>query len=65
LVAEKAGEGGYANIYKGTWLGIAVAIKIFKDRPNKTPALDFKQELSIMEKLRHPNILLYVGASVF
>jgi serine/threonine protein kinase len=64
-VQDKIGEGGYANIYKGTWLGITVAIKVFKKRPNKNAAVEFKQEIDILGKLRHPHVILYIGASVF
>ena len=48
LIHEKIGEGGYANIYKGTWLGIPIAMKIFKKLKNKTDIASFQKETEII-----------------
>ena len=62
---EKIGEGGYSNVYKGTWLGTKVALKVFKKRKSAYLAQKFKSEATIISKLRHPNIVLFLGASLF
>ena len=62
---EKIGEGGYSNVYKGTWLGTKVALKVFKSRKRAYLAHKFKSEATIISKLRHPNIVLFLGVALF
>ena len=51
-------------MYRGTWLGSAVAIKVL--RITRTLTVDqireFKQEVDIMSRMRHVNIVQFVGA---
>ena len=65
VILEKIGEGGFANIYRGTWLGIPVAIKILKAKHSKSAVMEFMKEAEIVSKLRHPNVILYMGTSIF
>ena len=65
MILEKIGEGGYANIYRGTWLGVPVAIKILKSKHSENAETEFMKEAEIVSKLRHPNVILYMGASIF
>ncbi|KAL9242838.1 hypothetical protein vseg_016798 [Gypsophila vaccaria] len=62
-LAEEVGQGSYAVVYHGLWNGSDVAIKVYfgKDYDEKT-LLGYKKEISIMGKLRHPNVLLFMGA---
>ncbi|KAK9668190.1 hypothetical protein RND81_13G040400 [Saponaria officinalis] len=62
-LAEEVGQGSYAVVYHGLWNGSDVAIKVYfgKDYDEKT-LLGYKKEISIMRKLRHPNVLLFMGA---
>lgn len=64
-IREKIGEGGYASIYKGNWLGIPVAIKIFKNKADKASLQEFKTETEVISNLRHPNTILFMGASLY
>lgn len=64
LVFEaKLGEGTYGVVYKGKWRHTTVAIKELKVSEMKEKLLtDFRNEISIMGRLRHPNVILYMGA---
>jgi serine/threonine protein kinase len=57
-------QGSFGSLYKGTWRGTPVAVKQLRlelaDDPVATK--DFKTEISLLSLLRHPNIILYMGA---
>lgn len=67
------GKGATSEVFKGQWRGSDVAIKKLLTEPNelvgrngrrKTAALkDFYRELGIMLRLRHPNLVLFMGTS--
>ncbi|KAJ4797367.1 hypothetical protein LUZ62_048613 [Rhynchospora pubera] len=56
----KIGEGGYGSVYKGVLHCTTVAIKIL--RPGGTQGeKEFYQEIEILRKVRHPNIVTLIG----
>eukprot|EP00899_Mesostigma_viride_P012543 jgi/Mesvir1/2128/Mv16654-RA.2 len=59
---EKVGEGTFGEVFRGKWLGKEVAIKRMRTS-SLTPSrlLDFDKEVAILEKIRHPNCVLYMG----
>ncbi|GMH21715.1 hypothetical protein Nepgr_023557 [Nepenthes gracilis] len=57
----KIGEGGYGNIYKGFLRHTEVAIKIPHHDSLQGPQ-EFQQEVDILSKLRHPNLVTLIGA---
>ncbi|KAM7508648.1 hypothetical protein LguiA_019101 [Lonicera macranthoides] len=57
----KIGEGGYGSIYKGLLRHTQVAIKMLHSHSSQGP-LEFQQEVNILSKLRHPNLVTLVGA---
>ncbi|XP_073309245.1 U-box domain-containing protein 33-like isoform X1 [Primulina huaijiensis] len=57
----KIGEGGYGCIYKGKLRNTQVAIKMLHPDSLQGP-LEFEQEVNILSKLRHPNIVTLIGA---
>ncbi|KAH9624226.1 hypothetical protein KSS87_016279 [Heliosperma pusillum] len=62
-VGEKIGQGSCGTVYHGLWYGSDVAIKVFsKQEYSEEVILSFKQEVFLMKLLRHPNILLFMGA---
>ncbi|CAL1370509.1 unnamed protein product [Linum trigynum] len=64
---EKVAEGSTAEIYKGVWRGLDVAVKcIFPDffRTNDSGVSFFLQELDTLSRQRHRFVLQLVGASL-
>ncbi|XP_074272999.1 U-box domain-containing protein 33-like [Silene latifolia] len=57
----KIGEGGYGSIYKGFLRHTEVAIKILNPGSMQGPQ-EFNQEVDVLSKLRHPNMVTLIGA---
>ncbi|KAL2330297.1 hypothetical protein Fmac_017878 [Flemingia macrophylla] len=57
----KIGEGGYGSIYKGILRHTEVAIKMLHSNSMQGP-LEFQQEVDVLSKLRHPNLITLIGA---
>ncbi|KAH8740658.1 protein kinase [Cryptosporidium ryanae] len=59
----RIGEGGYGKVYKALWTtkGIMVAVKAFRKRDKSTLAREFYSELTIVSRIRHPNVTLFLG----
>lgn len=58
---------GFGQVYLGIWNGKYIAIKKFniKERHHVKYSLNkFVKEINIISNLRHPNIVLYIGASI-
>ncbi|KAF9687830.1 hypothetical protein SADUNF_Sadunf02G0133900 [Salix dunnii] len=56
----KIGEGGYGEIYKGFLRHTPVAIKMLNPESMQGHA-EFKQEVDVLSKLRHPNLVTLIG----
>ncbi|KAF7805176.1 serine/threonine-protein kinase EDR1 [Senna tora] len=55
--------GSYGEVFHADWNGTEVAVKKFLDQDFSGAALaEFKREVRIMRRLRHPNIVLFMGA---
>ncbi|KAJ1437803.1 Serine-threonine/tyrosine-protein kinase, catalytic domain [Sesbania bispinosa] len=55
--------GSYGEVYRGDWHGTEVAVKRFLDQDISGESLEeFKSEVQIMKRLRHPNVVLFMGA---
>ncbi|KAF9662321.1 hypothetical protein SADUNF_Sadunf18G0040800 [Salix dunnii] len=62
-IGERIGIGSYGEVYHGDWNGTEVAVKKFLDQGFSGDALvQFKCEAEIMLRLRHPNVVLFMGA---
>ncbi|KAL8150584.1 hypothetical protein V2J09_020392 [Rumex salicifolius] len=62
-LGERIGLGSYGEVYHGDWHGTEVAVKRFLDQDFFGESLEeFKSEVRIMKKLRHPNVVLFMGA---
>ena len=60
---RKLSEGGYGIVYRGRWKYTTVAIKEIKKEIIEQDKLEeFKNECAVMEVIRHPNIVLFLGA---
>lgn len=60
---NKVGSGSFGDLYKGTYCSQEVAIKVLKpERVNKDMLREFVQEVFIMRKIRHKNVVQFLGA---
>eukprot|EP01118_Nematostelium_gracile_P008530 TRINITY_DN2829_c0_g1_i1.p1 TRINITY_DN2829_c0_g1~~TRINITY_DN2829_c0_g1_i1.p1 ORF type:complete len:328 (+),score=82.14 TRINITY_DN2829_c0_g1_i1:74-1057(+) len=57
------GKGSFGEVFRGTYHGTSVAIKVIKERKRMTKKMIecFENEAKIMQTLRHPNIVLFMG----
>ncbi|KAL8543401.1 hypothetical protein ACS0TY_004075 [Phlomoides rotata] len=59
----KIASGSYGDLYKATYCSQEVAIKILKtERLNTELQKEFAQEVYIMRKVRHKNVVQFIGA---
>ncbi|KAM7278834.1 hypothetical protein ACFE04_005968 [Oxalis oulophora] len=62
-LGERIGLGSYGEVYRGDWHGTEVAVKRFLDQGITGESLEeFKSEVWIMKRIRHPNVVLFLGA---
>lgn len=64
IMGSQIGSGGFGVVFKGVWRGINVAVKCLKhvENVNEDELAVFLHEVNVMSRLRHQNILLFVGA---
>ncbi|XP_076928869.1 uncharacterized protein LOC143592996 [Bidens hawaiensis] len=63
VIGEQIGQGSCGTVYHAMWYGSDVAVKVFsRQEYSNDVILSFRQEVSLMKRLRHPNILLFMGA---
>lgn len=62
-IDAKVASGAFSNLYRGYYCGQEVAVKILKDVQDDTSQYqEFLQEVSIMRKVRHKNVVQFIGA---
>jgi len=61
LVENNIGRGAYGDVHKAKYNGIYVAIKTIT-AIDRERLIDFRNEILIMNQLRHPNIIMLIGA---
>uniref|UniRef100_A0A0E0G449 non-specific serine/threonine protein kinase n=1 Tax=Oryza nivara TaxID=4536 RepID=A0A0E0G449_ORYNI len=62
-VGTRVGIGFFGEVFRGIWNGTDVAIKLFLEQDLTTENMeDFCNEISILSRLRHPNVILFLGA---
>ncbi|KAJ1424383.1 kinase-like domain-containing protein [Ochromonadaceae sp. CCMP2298] len=60
------GGGGFGQVWKGTWGGTPVAVKLLSNLCQNTQLPEqllcaFEEEVTMLAQLRHPNICLFLG----
>lgn len=64
-IISKIGSGAYGVVYKAKWMGAEVAVKkSHTDNMNEEGFCSFLYEIAVISNLRHPNILMFLGASI-
>lgn len=58
---ELLGTGSTAEVFKATWHGTDVAVK--RLRCSGPMPVEFSREITVLLRLRHPNLVLFMGAS--
>ncbi|XP_031494390.1 serine/threonine-protein kinase CTR1-like isoform X1 [Nymphaea colorata] len=62
-IGTRVGIGFFGEVFRGIWNGTDVAIKIFLEQDLTAENMeDFCNEISLLSRLRHPNVILFLGA---
>ncbi|XVF62251.1 hypothetical protein PTKIN_Ptkin08bG0202400 [Pterospermum kingtungense] len=62
-IENKIASGSYGDLYRGTYCSQEVAIKVLKpERVTGEMLKEFSQEVYIMRKIRHKNVVQFIGA---
>ena len=64
IFGKKIGIGSFGKVYKAKWHGTNVAVKKTLDVATHNTIKEFAAEIRLMRDLRHPNIVLFLGAVV-
>ncbi|KAI4998807.1 hypothetical protein ZWY2020_054149 [Hordeum vulgare] len=63
VLKEKIGAGSFGTVHRADWHGSDVAVKILMEQDYHLDRFkEFMREVAIMKSLRHPNIVLFMGA---
>nr|ATY38750.1 CTR1-like protein kinase transcript variant 3 [Solanum lycopersicum] len=63
VLKERIGAGSFGTVHRADWNGSDVAVKILMEQDFHAERYkEFLQEVAIMKRLRHPNIVLFMGA---
>ncbi|KAL8460669.1 hypothetical protein ACS0TY_031475 [Phlomoides rotata] len=62
-IGSRVGIGFFGEVFRGSWNGLEVGIKVFLEQdPTVENIEDFCNEISILSRIRHPNVILFLGA---
>eukprot|EP00252_Welwitschia_mirabilis_P006873 TRINITY_DN1779_c0_g1_i6.p2 TRINITY_DN1779_c0_g1~~TRINITY_DN1779_c0_g1_i6.p2 ORF type:complete len:324 (+),score=71.01 TRINITY_DN1779_c0_g1_i6:1816-2787(+) len=62
---ERIGQGSFGTVYHADWRKSDVAVKILLEQDFHDERLkEFLREVAIMKRLRHPNVVLFMGAAL-
>lgn len=61
LTGPRIGSGSFGTVYRGHWHGPVALKKLNVTNPNPAQLQAFKNEVAVLRKTRHVNILLFMG----
>ncbi|PIA56208.1 hypothetical protein AQUCO_00700514v1 [Aquilegia coerulea] len=62
-IKERVGAGSFGTVHRAEWHGSDVAVKVLTIKEfNDNHMKEFLREVSIMKRVRHPNVVLFMGA---
>ncbi|GAB6029128.1 hypothetical protein CHUAL_004906 [Chamberlinius hualienensis] len=61
LIGPRIGSGSFGTVYRGHWHGPVVVKKLNVTDPTPAQLQAFKNEVAVLRKTRHVNILLFMG----
>ncbi|XP_054788717.1 serine/threonine-protein kinase CTR1-like isoform X2 [Prosopis cineraria] len=62
-IKERVGAGSFGTVHRGKWHGSDVAVKVLSIQDFRDDQLkEFLREVAIMKRVRHPNVVLFMGA---
>ncbi|XP_022773075.1 serine/threonine-protein kinase CTR1-like isoform X2 [Durio zibethinus] len=62
-VKERVGAGSFGTVHRAEWHGSDVAVKVLTIQDFHDDQLkEFLREVAIMKRVRHPNVVLFMGA---
>ncbi|CAN4105596.1 unnamed protein product [Withania somnifera] len=62
-IGARVGIGFFGEVFRGMWNGTEVAVKVFLEQELTEENIeDFANEISILSRIRHPNVTLFLGA---
>ncbi|XP_021759767.1 serine/threonine-protein kinase CTR1-like [Chenopodium quinoa] len=60
---ERVGAGSFGTVHRAEWHGSDVAVKVLTVQDFQDDQLkEFLREVAIMKRVRHPNVVLFMGA---
>jgi len=66
VLGAQIGGGGFGSVYKADYHGTPVAVKLLHNAAQSSQSdsiiSEFRSEVAILSRLRHPNICLFMGA---
>ncbi|CAM6128667.1 unnamed protein product [Calypogeia fissa] len=62
-IGVRVGIGSFGEVFRGVWRGTEVAIKVMLEQDfTEENTADFCTEIALLSRLRHPNVILFMGA---